>query len=342
MNVIGGGPVGLWAAKKAGDKGIDAVVYEKNKQIGVPEHCTGLHSQNLDKILKPEVILNQVNGARFYSGKHTAILEKKKVARVIDRTAFDCQVYEEAVSSGVKVILGKKVNYERFKGEVVIAEGACSESVAKLGQKIEVLPAMQYDLKERPEDDFVELWFEKWNPNFFIWVVPRGNGVRVGTASKNLLPLKNFILKRFGRFRLKAKHAGLVVTSGPVKKTYFHQSERNIFLVGDSAGQVKPTTGGGVYTGMMCAEKISEAILNGRLSDYEKLWKKELSRELKLQRMAYLLMNRNPHGFVKFLKKNKTKFETQGDMDMQFKSMSRMAFSAIPFVFGSLFSRRKV
>jgi digeranylgeranylglycerophospholipid reductase len=334
MDIIGGGPVGLWAAKKAADAGIKAVVHEYHTAIGEPEHCTGLLSRNIDRILQPEVVLHYVNGARFFAKKQEVLIERKKVARVIDRAEFDKQVYEEAMSSGARVRLGERVHWKDFRGDVAAADGVTGITRTDFGQRLGFLPAMQFDLKETPEDDFVELWFEPWNPDFFVWVVPRGNQVRVGTAARDLRPLQSFIGKRFGRFRPAAKHVGLVVTSGPVKRTAFREGSRQVFLVGDAAGQVKPTTGGGIYTGMSCAESLVKALAEGK--NYEKLWRSKLGRELALQKMARGMMLRNPPAFLRFLRRSKFRLESQGDMDHQSRVILRLVFPGLLWLLESL------
>ena len=62
-------------------------------------------------------------------------------------------------------------------------------------------------------------------------------------------------------------------------------------MVGDAAGQVKPTTGGGIYYGLLCADIAANNLhraldaddLSARnLANYEREWKKKLGRELKI------------------------------------------------------------
>jgi flavin-dependent dehydrogenase len=62
-------------------------------------------------------------------------------------------------------------------------------------------------------------------------------------------------------------------------------------VVGDAAGQVKPTTGGGIYFGLLSAEIAAKHLKHaledddlspGRLAGYEREWKKKLRQELKI------------------------------------------------------------
>ena len=61
--------------------------------------------------------------------------------------------------------------------------------------------------------------------------------------------------------------------------------------MGDAAGQVKPTTGGGIYYGLLCADiaanilhraLASNALSAKSLADYEREWGKKLGRELRI------------------------------------------------------------
>lgn len=73
----------------------------------------------------------------------------------------------------------------------------------------------------------------------------------------------------------------------PLARTY---SER-LLVVGSAAGQVKPTTGGGIYYGLLCADMAAnnlhqalkrDALSANNLANYQKEWKRKLGRELKL------------------------------------------------------------
>ena len=63
-----------------------------------------------------------------------------------------------------------------------------------------------------------------------------------------------------------------------------------ILLVGDAAGQVKPTSGGGLYTGELCARSAGESAGYAALADdpslatlrtYESHWQKDIGKELR-------------------------------------------------------------
>jgi flavin-dependent dehydrogenase len=76
-----------------------------------------------------------------------------------------------------------------------------------------------------------------------------------------------------------------------------------VLVIGDAAGQVKPTTGGGIYFGHLgakiAAEVLDEALNSGnltagQLSHYQKQWKAKMGKELSRgywARWAYAKLN---------------------------------------------------
>jgi len=117
-----------------------------------------------------------------------------------------------------------------------------------------------------------------------------GIGVK-GTLKQASLNLLRFIKKhpvaskKFGKnWEIKNKLAGLIPMGGPVPITV----KDNLMLVGDTAGHVKSTTGGGLYFGMSCARiaakvavKALESEISHQLKNYENLWRKQFGSELK-------------------------------------------------------------
>jgi flavin-dependent dehydrogenase len=71
--------------------------------------------------------------------------------------------------------------------------------------------------------------------------------------------------------------------------------------VGDACGQVKPTSGGGIYPGLICAKiagnVAAAASQEGncsakRLGEYDKKWRAVLGRELEIGMRANRLLNK--------------------------------------------------
>jgi digeranylgeranylglycerophospholipid reductase len=165
-----------------------------------------------------------------------------------------------------------------------------------------VLPGVQFEAPYASEDsDFVELFPGSQAPGFCAWTVPLNEKIsRIGLAVEPKLlgqgetPFS--CLQKFLRSNphVKARYGGGMldfvvggIPIGPPEKT----STDGVLVVGDAAGQAKPTSGGGVYPGALAAKiagrVAAEAALegntdSGRLSEYDRLWRKAPGKELEI------------------------------------------------------------
>ncbi len=76
---------------------------------------------------------------------------------------------------------------------------------------------------------------------------------------------------------------------------------QGLLVVGDAAGQVKPTSGGGIYPGLVAAKiaggVAAAAAMEGdgsvlRLQEYDRIWRAKLGRELEIGMRANRMLNR--------------------------------------------------
>ena len=212
-------------------------------------------------------------------------------------------------NSTVKLKVLKNGKPETICASTVIgADGVKSRiaSYAGLEKPASVLPGIQIEAPYASDDsDFVELFPGSVAPGFFAWTVPVNEKIsRIALALEPGLAWKNgheessplSYLEKFLRSNphVKARYSGGMldfvvggIPIGPQKKTV----SDGVLLVGDAAGQTKPTSGGGVYTGAFAAKiagKVAaQAALEGdtsakRLSEYDQLWRKGLERELEI------------------------------------------------------------
>jgi len=373
--VVGAGPAGLIAAREAAQRGADVTVMEEDVEIGLPCHCAGLLSlRGLTKIGAPPYgpfVQNKVRGARFFSpsGLSFTVERDKPVACVVDRDLFDKFLARKATEAGASIRLNSKVHgLKRVKTGLIIhgeqesvgakilidAEGISSRILKAAGLKPLnpncILQGLQFDLNGVDIDpDYVEVHTgRKVAPNFFAWVIPLGkNSVRIGLACKGANPkerLENFVKERFRNEKNLERvvtRSGLIVTCGPIEKTF----DDNLLVVGDAAGQVKPTTGGGVILGGICAsiagEVAAEAVENENfagafLRKYESLWREKLGKEFRLTLLARKVMNRLSDRMIDRLFKVVIEEDLQGllsaEGDMDFQSG----------VLSNLFRRREI
>ena len=329
--VIGAGPAGLIAAREAATRRADVVVLEEHEEIGNPCHCAGLLSlKGLERLGAPAdgaYVQNKVRGARFFSpsGLTFTIEKNEPVACVIDRSIFDRFLAQKTAEAGARISLNEQAKSielgekdtaiqsenKKFHAKMVIdAEGASSRIIKDTGLKPinhdSLVPGIQCDLENVGVDpEYVEVHFgNRTAPRFFAWVIPLSeNKARVGLGCKGESPkerLDEFVRRRFGIEKNLGRgdiRSGLIITGGPIDRTF---SDR-FLVVGDVAGQVKPTTGGGVILGGLCASIAgriaAEAVDCGDcatsfLGRYETLWKDELSKDFRLMLLARKVVNR--------------------------------------------------
>jgi len=163
-----------------------------------------------------------------------------------------------------------------------------------------ILQSAQYEVYGNwIQDGRVEVYIDqKKYPEFFGWVIPSGNGIgKVGVAGReiNVTKAMDDLLSRKGNSSIIRKIYAPIWTKGPIKKFI----SENIVIVGDAAGQAKPTTAGGIYScgmgGIIAGNVISKFLETNQISDleeYQKKWINKFGKEFEKQTMARKLLRR--------------------------------------------------
>ncbi|HEY50937.1 MAG TPA: NAD(P)/FAD-dependent oxidoreductase [Dehalococcoidia bacterium] len=312
--VVGGGPAGSRTAYMLARLGWGVTVLEKEGAVGNKSCCTGIIGQECVRSfdIDESVILRKVKGARLFSptGKMLYITRDEDQASILDRVAFDMAMARRAQNAGAQYIFDSAVHDIRITKEgvelycerrggrliartVVIASGCGTRLTEKLGfgKAADFVAGAQADVVTKGQDE-VEVYFgQEVAPGFFGWLVPTTAGnARVGLLSRHAPDkyLKGLLDSLVSGDKIvadgwKPSHGSIPLR--PLRKTF---GER-ILVVGDAAGQVKPTTGGGIYYGMLCADiaagELNRALhrddLSARsLSQYDRQWRRKLGREL--------------------------------------------------------------
>jgi geranylgeranyl reductase family protein len=327
--IVGAGPIGCYLAQLLKEKGVNSLLIEEHKEIGRPIHCAGLVGKKVfaeTKIpLSSDCILNTINGAVIHLGKHRLVIRKEKVAYVIDREKFDKKLGEGLEIRFETKFLGLEkengaylVETERghLKTDIVVgAEGAKSSVRDFISPNhIEYLKGVQFRLAIKAHyPDMVEVDIRR---PYFYWIIPESKDVvRIGVLSQNpYQDLLAFIKERKLKGKILDKFAGIVPFTHPP-----HLSKERIFLVGDSASQIKPLSYGGIYMGMRGAEMLCECILKDRFLEYSNIWKKRFGREietaLKMRRLFSRLTGNDIEKIFTFIKENVDIIEKKGDFE---------------------------
>jgi geranylgeranyl reductase family protein len=318
--VAGAGPAGLYAAERLASAGARVLVCEEHSRIGDPVHCTGILATDSFRALGlPETAtLNPLKRARFVSpaGITVSYATDEPLAVVIDRPVFDRALADRAERAGVQLLTGARVSSleitrddawaiagdERVRARLVII--ACGAHYALqrrfgLGITRAHLQTAQRELPaERPGD--VELHFgREVAPDGFGWAVPvmrpEGSCVRVGVmSSRDAAGCYARLLAR-----IRDRWGVAPGESAPPRQKILPLSTIDrtcgdrLLVVGDAAGLVKPTTGGGIHYALLSASLAADVALRGLASDrldltalagYERAWRRELASELASQR----------------------------------------------------------
>jgi digeranylgeranylglycerophospholipid reductase len=314
--IVGGGPSGLIAARDLAARGVRVSVLEEHDRIGAPVHCTGVLGMDaFDELDLPRrSIVGAAMSARFFSPNGTAVaIEAGRVrAAVVDRVEFDADVAASARAAGAAIHTGVRViSVEREPAAIVAttARGsararaaivACGASyrfnrALGLGVPSVLVHSAQLEVPFPAIAD-VEVHFGRTiAPGGFAWVVPftqHGESfARVGLfcdrdAGGAFRTFAQSIRRRYGVTGDWGPPRLRVLPLAPIDRTW---TER-ILAIGDAAGLVKPTTGGGIYygllTGRLAAGVLADALAEDRLSgrrlrEYERQWRARLGAEIR-------------------------------------------------------------
>ena len=315
--VIGAGPVGSYAAQQMAGYGCKVAVLEEHERIGEPMQCTGIIGvECFERFhLSTGSVLREARSAKFFSpsGKTIRLQSEKPQAYIVDRTAFDRRLADAAAAQGARYFTSCRVNSivsmadrvaaltdsgDSLEGRTaVIASGFYSKLAQRLGMEKfrDFMTGAQAEvsIKDGSTLEEIEIYLDQeLAPGFFAWLVPTSPQRALAglfSRDKPLRHLQRFIQLLHDRGRISSTQVNIqhgAIPLRPLGKTYC----KRIIAAGDAAGQVKPTTGGGVYYGMICAQLagdiLKDAITKNDYSEhfmsvYQKAWQKEIGRELR-------------------------------------------------------------
>jgi len=318
--IIGAGPAGARVAAGLATRGYAVALLEEHEAVGAPVHCTGLMGlEAFDEFDLPRtLILAEAETARFHgaAGQSVAIRSDRIRAAVIDRAALDGWLADRARQAGADVRLGSRVDRVAVldSGVTIEVRGA----VAPVWARVAVLACgANYRFHRQLglgypgvflQSAQLEVPFPAWPevdvrfgrevaPAGFGWLVPLRRGevphARIGLMAESA-----------GRSRFEALAARLcdeagvpasdlprprfkTLPLGPIARTFADR----VLAVGDAAGLVKPTTGGGIYYGLLSGDLAAatladllprDRLMAADLRHYETRWRRRLGQEIRI------------------------------------------------------------
>jgi len=320
--VVGAGPGGSTVANRLAEEGLDVLVIERRQTIGNPAQCgeclpawgemsDAFPSIKQDSWLEdywqfPDHILGQyLEWMRVFSPS------MKEYGFSLDcygahRLQLDGYLAEQAVSQGAEFRTGvelRKVQHQTklnrevyrtnagsFTADYVIDASGALAHVARLrgkGERPSVqLPTIYGQVTGHDSDSF-DIFMGSVAPRGYAWIIPKGEiaNVGIGVHYDNLdVPLK----QRLDTFceglglTIHSYGGGWIPLGGKVKSAV----DGNVLSVGDAAGLVMPSNGGGVGQAIISGKFAAESIISNLendvpLTDYNKVLSKTMAKPLK-------------------------------------------------------------
>ena len=314
--VVGAGPAGSYIAHELASSGYDVAVFEEKNAPGLNVCCTGIISTECFQSLDPgtDVILTKVNSAKFFSpsGRCLRLQTEKVQAYVVNRLLFDKAIASKAQSQGaqyffsspvIDIIPGKDSIQaetlcfgarEIFSARAVVLANGFKPKLPwrlDLGKIENFLVGAQAEIEMKNVDEFEVYFGQAIAPGAFAWLVPTSiNKAYVGllAISQAKLHLQKLLNNLSCQGRITSREVKIGQKAIPVGTLARSYGDR-VLVIGDAAGHVKPTTGGGIYFGHLgakiAAEVLDEALRSdnltaGQLSRYQKRWKVKMGKEL--------------------------------------------------------------
>jgi geranylgeranyl reductase family protein len=312
--VAGGSIAGLLCAREIAENKNTVLVIEEDYEIGTPEHCGGLVSiKGLEKLgIIPfrKTFDHLIESAIIYApnGNNFSINSKKQQVAEISRRELDKQIAHQAQKNGAEIRVrtsfqeltenGIRTNKEEIECKIFVDARGISSLIQK--DRTGIVPSAQYEIyADWIKKGRVEVFFDQEKyPGFFAWVIPSGEGRgKVGVAGKGVQVSETLeeLLEKKGKHSTIRKIFAPVWVKGPIKK--FVEGRR--VIIGDAAGQAKPTTSGGIYTsgmgGVFAGRAISKFLKSNNESDleeYQKKWNNQFGEEFEKQLLARKILER--------------------------------------------------
>ena len=313
--VIAGGSIsGLMSAREIAKGGYSVLVLEEGFEVGTPDHCGGLVSKSAlnDMGIEPtqKAFDSMITSALIFSpnGKQIEINSGKQEVTVVNRRELDKQVALQAQRAGAEIRVKTSFKEKTKHGvRTSVDEIGCKILVDCRGisalinnQRDGILLSAQYEIyADWITDGKVEVYFDQIKyPGFFAWIIPTGHGVgKVGVAGReiNVSDAMEQFLRSKGRYSTIRKIFAPIWIKGPIKNFV----SKDVVIVGDAAGQSKPTTAGGIYScgmgGVLAGNAITKYLETNeyfQLQQYQKFWHDKFGKEFEKQRKARKILEK--------------------------------------------------
>ena len=316
--VVGGGPAGSCCARELALRGFKTLLLEEHETVASKVLCTGIIGINaFEEFPLPwETVVGTLGRMKAISryGTELPYTPQQPIAYIVDKGAFNSALAAQSSAAGallhtstrahdlvidhagvhLQAMVGGEQPLRVHARLAVLACGVNYQLTKNLGLGMpwEFLQGAQTEVP-RTLTQWTEIHLNKtFSREAFAWLVPLQSGyTRVGlmcarNARAALMRFLDAVAPQWREWE-DLHIAAKPIAQMPLRKSY---AER-VLVIGEAAGQVKATTGGGIYYGLLAArlaaETISQAFAAGcfsttTLQAYERAWRSLLADELAL------------------------------------------------------------
>ncbi len=312
--IAGGSVAGLICAREIASNNHSVVVLEEDYEIGTPEHCGGLVSitglEELGIVPFRKTFDHLIESAEIFApnGNSFSINSEKQKVAEISRRELDKQIAHQAQKNGATIKVrtsfqevtdkGVRTSDGEIECKIFVDARGVSSLIHK--DRTGILSSAQYEIySDWIKKGKVQVFFDQEKyPGFFAWVIPSDEGKgKVGVAGKgiNVVEAIEKFLQTKGNYSTIRKIYAPIWIKGPIDKFI----DGKTIIVGDAAGQAKPTTAGGIYSsgmgGLYAGQAISKFLESKDKSDleeYQKRWIEKFGKEFEKQLFARKILER--------------------------------------------------
>ncbi len=315
--IVGGGPGGLHTASLLAKEGVDVLVLERKEKLGESVICTGIiGDEAFTKFNLPEeTIVRELQTVELISPFKTKLVycHPKPFAFVVDRALFDKGLAKRAERNGAVIKTGTDVldiNVLKKRVEVtshysgkntskhyakicVLATGIdiCLSRKLGLGFPRRFINGIQVELSTSQDVPPSLVVGNSVSPGGFAWMIPlKENRIKAGLLTeKEPGPyLLNLVKEYFADYFQKI-NINLIQQKPVAQELVSKIFAERMLIVGEAAGQVKTTTGGGIFYALLGSVYASDIILRNlhenkfganAFFDYQRLCRNNLHKEI--------------------------------------------------------------
>lgn len=288
--IVGAGPAGSATARYIEPRrsGISVLMLESRRRVGLPIQCGEAlpHYRDVKMVfpridcpevfdLPRHVIASEIHGIKFVLPRGKSYFAEV-TGRMFYRDRLDQYLFAQAVAAGADYRLHARVHKidghrvftatEKFEGNIIVGADGPNSTVSASFQAFSPNRDLTPCAFVIAEGDFfeqhIELCVDQRFPGGYFWLFNKNGEANIGVGmrgTKNVRGVLNGMLRELTRqqgFKIKMTGGGVVPLGGLKKRVAW----QHVALVGDAAGMVFPSNGGGTAQAMLGGYLLGEII----------------------------------------------------------------------------------